>query len=66
MGRSLDGNDYDGSLRDGKPNGPFLKLEQSDTNKQPVVVANGHAGNTYFSFDAGESLNVDYNLNNKE
>ena len=30
-----DGNDYDGSLRDRKPNGPFLKLEQSDTDKQP-------------------------------
>ena len=28
-----DGNDYDGSLRDRKPNGPFLKLEQSDTDK---------------------------------
>ena len=33
------GNDYDGSLRDRKPNGrSFLKLEQSDTDKQPVVV----------------------------
>ena len=61
-----DGNDYDGSLRDRKPNGPFLTLEQSDTNKQPVVVANGHAGNAYFSFNQGECLNVDYNLNNRE
>ena len=59
-------NDYDGSLRDRKPNGPFLKLEQSDTDKRPVVVANGHAGNVYFSFNYGECLNVDYNLNNKE
>ena len=31
-----------------------------------MVVANGHAGKAYFSFDAGECLNVDYNLNNKE
>ena len=61
-----DGNDYDGSLRDRKPNGHFLKLEQSDTDKQPVVVANGHAGNAYFSFNQGECLNVDYNLNNRE
>ena len=61
-----DGNDYDGSLRDRKPNGPFLKLEQSDTDKQPVVVANGHAGNAYFSFNVGECLNADYNLNNRE
>ena len=45
-----DGNDYDGSLLDRKPNAPFLKLEQSDTDRQPVVVANGHAGNAYFSF----------------
>ena len=61
-----DGNDYDGSLHDRKPNGPFLKLEQSDTDKQPVVVANGHAGNAYFSFNVGECLNVDYNLKNRE
>ena len=61
-----DGNDYDGSLLDRKPNGPFLKLEQSDTDKQPVVLANGYAGNAYFSFNVGECLNVDYNLNNKE
>ena len=61
-----DGNDYDGSLRDRKPNGPFLKLEQSDTDRQPVVVANGHAGNAYFSFNQGECLNADYNLNNRE
>ena len=61
-----DGNDYDGSLRDRKPNGPFLKLEQSDTNKQPVVEANGHAGKAYFSFDARNWLNVNYSLNNKE
>ena len=61
-----DGNVYDGSLRDRKPNGPFPKLEQSDTDKQPVVVANGHAGNAYFSFNYGKCLNVDYNLNNKE
>ena len=61
-----DGNDYDGSLLDRKPNGPFLKLEQSDTDRQPVVAANGHAGNAYFSFNAGECLNVDYNLNNRE
>ena len=61
-----DGNDYDGSLRDRKPNGPFLKLEQSDTNKQPVVVANGHAGNAYFSFNPDEWLNVNYSLNNRE
>ena len=61
-----DGNDYDGSLRDRKPNAPFLKLEQSDTDKQPVVVANGHAGNAYFSFNVGKCLNVDYNLNNRE
>ena len=61
-----DGNDYDGSLRDRKPNGPFLKLEQSDTNKQPVVVANGHAGNAYFSFNPDEWLNVNYSLNDRE
>ena len=61
-----DGNDYDGSLLDRKPNGPFLKLEQSDTDRQPVVVANGHAGKAYFSFNQGECLNVDYNLNNRE
>ena len=51
-----DGNDYDGSLRDRKPGAPFLKLEQSDTNKKPVVVANGHAGNAYFSFNQGECI----------
>ena len=61
-----DGNYCDGSLRDRKPNGPFLKLEQSDTDRQPVVVANGHAGKAYFSFDAGNWLNVNYTLNNKE
>ena len=61
-----DGNDYDGSLRDRKPNGPFLKLEQSDTDKQPVVVANGHAGNAYFSFNPDEWLNVNYSLNDRE
>ena len=61
-----DGNDYDGSLRDRKPNGPFLKLEQSDTDKQPVMVANGHAGNAYFSFDPGDWLNVNYSLKDKE
>ena len=61
-----DGNDYDGSLRDRKPNGPFLKLEQSDTDKQPVVVANGHAGNAYFSFNPNEWLNVNYSLKDKE
>ena len=61
-----DGNDYDGSLLDRKPNGPFLKLEQSDTDKQPVVGANGHAGNSYWVFYSGECLNVDYNLNNRE
>ena len=61
-----DGNDYDGSLRDRKPNAPFLKLEQSDTNKQPVVVANGHAGNAYFSFNPYEWLNVNYSLNDRE
>ena len=61
-----DGNDYDGSLRDRKPNGPFLKLEQSDTDRQPVVVANGHAGNAYFSFDPGDWLNVNYSLKDKE
>ena len=61
-----DGNDYDGSLRDRKPNGPFLKLEQSDTDKQPVVGANGHAGNSYWVFYRGECLNVNYNLNNRE
>ena len=61
-----DGNDYDGSLRDRKPNGPFLKLEQSDTNRQPVVVANGHAGNAYFSFNPDEWLNVNYSLNDRE
>ena len=61
-----DGNDYDGSLRDRKPNGPVLKLEQSDTNKQPVVVANGHAGNAYFSFNPDEWLNVNYSLNDRE
>ena len=61
-----DGNDYDGSLRDRKPNGPFLKLEQSDTDKQPVVVANGHAGNAYFSFDPNNWLNVNYSLNDRE
>ena len=60
-----DGNDYDGSLLDKKPNGPFYHLSQSDINKQPVVVANGHAGKAYFSFDADECLNDD-NLNNKE
>ena len=31
-----------------------------------MVVAHGHAGNAYFSFNYGECLNVDYNLNNKE
>ena len=63
-----DGYDYDGSLRDRKPNGPFLKLEQSDTDRQPVVVANGHAGNAYFSFDPGDWLNVtgNYSLKDKE
>ena len=61
-----DGNDYDGSLLDRKHNGPFLKLERSDTDRQPVVVANGHAGKAYFSFNQGECLNVDYNLNNRE
>ena len=61
-----DGNDYDGSLRDRKPNGPFLKLEQSDTDKQPVVVSNGHAGNAYFSFNHDEWLNVNYSLNDRE
>ena len=61
-----DGNDYDGSLRDRKPNGPFLKLEQSDTDKQPVVIANGHAGNAYFSFNPDEWLNVNYSLNDRE
>ena len=61
-----DGNDYDGSLRDRKPNGPFLKLQQSDTDKKPVVGANGHAGNSYWVFYSGECLNVDYNLNNRE
>ena len=61
-----DGNDYAGSLRDRKPDGPFLKLEQSDTNKQPVVVANGHARKAYFSFDPGDWLQVNYNLNDKE
>ena len=61
-----DGNDYDGSLRDRKPNGPFLKLEQSDTDKQPLVVANGHAGNAYFSFDPGNWFNVNYSLKDKE
>ena len=61
-----DGNDYDGSLRDRKPNGPFLKLEQSDTDRQPVVVANGHAGNAYFSFNPGEWLNVNYSLKDRE
>ena len=61
-----DGNDYDGSLRDRKPNAPFLKLEQSDTNKQPVVVSNGHAGNAYFSFNPDEWLNVNYSLKDRE
>ena len=61
-----DGNDYDGSLRDRKPNGPFLKLEQSDTDRQPVVVANGHAGNSYFSFNPDEWLNVNYSLKDRE
>ena len=61
-----DGNGYDGSLRDRKPNGPFLKLEQSDTDRQPAVGANGHAGNSYWAFYRGECLNVDYNLNNRE
>ena len=61
-----DGNDYDGSLRDRKPNGPFLKLEQSDTDRQPVVVSNGHAGNAYFSFNPDEWLNVNYSLNDRE
>ena len=61
-----DGNDYDGSLRDRKPNGPFLKLEQSDTDRQPVVVANGHAGNAYFSFNPDEWLNVNYSLKDRE
>ena len=61
-----DGNDYDGSLRDRKPNGPFYKLEQSDTNHQPVVVANGHAGNAYFSFNPDEWFNVNYSLKDRE
>ena len=61
-----DGNDYDGSLRDREPNAPFLKLEQSDTDKQPVVIANGHAGNAYFSFNPNEWLNVNYSLKDRE
>ena len=61
-----DGNDYDGSLRDRKPNGPFYKLEQSDTNHQPVVVANGHAGNAYFSFNPDQWFNVNYSLKDRE
>ena len=61
-----DGNDYDGSLRDRKPNGPFLKLEQSDTNHQPVVVANGHAGNAYFSFNPDQWFTVNYSLKDRE
>ena len=61
-----DGYDYAGSLRNRKPDGPFLKLEQSDTNKQPVVVANGHARKAYFSFDPGDWLQVNYSLNDKE
>ena len=61
-----DGNDYDDSLRDRKPNGPFYKLEQSDTNHQPVVVANGHAGNAYFSFNPDEWFNVNYSLKDRE
>ena len=61
-----DGNDYDGSLLDRKPNAPFYHLTQSDINKQPVVAPYGPAGKAYFSFDAGECLNVDYNLNSKE
>ena len=61
-----DGNDYDGSLRDRKPNGPFYKLEQSDTNHQPVVVANGHAGNAYFSFNPDEWFTVNYSLKDRE
>ena len=61
-----DGNDYDGSLRDRKPNGPFYKLEQSDTNHQPVVVANGHAGNAYFSFNPDQWFTVNYSLKDRE
>ena len=61
---ATDGNDYDGSLRNRKPNAPFLKLEQSDTDRQPMVVANGHAGNAYYSFDAANWLNVNYSLSN--
>ena len=60
------GDNYNDSLRDKKPNAPFLKLEQSDTNKQPVVVANGHAGNAYFSFDPENWLNVNYRLKDRE
>ena len=61
-----DGNNYAGSPLDRKPNAPFYHLAQSDIKTQPVKVANGHAGKAYFSFDAGEWLNVNYNLNNKE
>ena len=62
-----DENDNDGSLLDKIPNGPFFHLTtQLIINHQPVVVANGHAGKAYFSFDAGEWLKVDYSLNNKE
>ena len=61
-----DGNDYDGSLRDRKPNGPFYKLEQSDTNHQPVVVANGRAGNAYFSFNPDQWFTVNYSLKDRE
>ena len=61
-----DGNDYDGSPLDKKPNGPFYHLTQSDINKQPVVAPNDHAGKAYFSFNAGEWLNVNFSLNNKE
>ena len=60
-----DGNDYDGSLLDKKPYGPFLKLQQSYINNQPVVAANGHARKAYFSFDAGEWLKVNYSHNKR-
>ena len=58
-----DENDYDGSLLDRKPNPLFYHMEQSDINKQPVVVPNGHAGKAYFSFSTEECLYLDFNLN---
>ena len=60
-----DGDGYDGSLRDKKPNGPFLKLEQSNPDKKPYITTALAVPNHWVFFD-GECLNIDYNLNDRE